>query len=170
MTVAMARARELLALQLLTGDGTGNNIEGLYNNSDVGSSANLVSGVSDITVAIIEAALQASFQSPPAGRRIICSPGAAAQMRTLARPSAVDSLVEADGTINNVPVMETGAFGSRKPARAVVGPVGDLLVKQWDNAIFVSREYRAGNYWLSVEMFANAAPAHPARWHRLRQN
>ena len=126
--LGILKIMEGLNRQLLVGS-TADEITGIYSTSGVGSSADLTSGVSDLTVANIEGALADSIMFRDDTRRIFMGTAAAAQVRTLARPSAVSSLVNEMQQINGVELVETAAFGTAKPARGLVGPLSEIYLK-----------------------------------------
>ena len=148
---------------------------GLYGLANVGSSANLTAA---ITTAIVEAALSASVHvaGPDAGRAIVTTETNVGTMRTLAQPTAVAALMSPTPAMNgedrvrDARVFSCGFFDAAKTRRGVVGPFSDILVKEWDDSIYISRRYEAGISWLLVEMFWDIRVRHPALFYRYRED
>lgn len=175
MMIAMAKMKEKETYEMVKGDGTSDQITGVYDYAGVGTSGALTA-VAGVTGAVVEQGIQTSFAMPNGNRRIIVSPEVKSAFRNLARPAAVGPLMEGD-SISGVQVLETqnlekneAGANQNKPARGIVGPFSDLYLKRWDNAIFVSRRYEDGNDYLVFEMFWDMQLGHPALWFRFRQD
>ena len=168
LTIALARLRELQNQHLLTG-GAGVDIQGLYGYSGIGTSAALTT-VAGVDVDVVEAAIKTSFAFPNGNRRIIIGTEMESAWKKLARPDSVDAFY-VNRQVNGVPVLETNYItAGGKAVRGLVGPFADIYVKQWDNAIFVSRRYEDGNDILVVEMFWDMMVGHPEQFYRFRQD
>ena len=149
--------------------------DGLYGLADVGSSGNLNSAIS---VTNVEMALSASVHvaSPQAGRAIITTPENVQTLRSLAQPAAVAALMSPTPAMNgedrvrDARVFTTNFFPSGKTRRGITGPFSDILLKNWDGAVYVSRRYEGGINWLLTELFWDAKVRHPELFYRFRED
>ena len=162
----VAKTRELQSGQIVAGDGTGQNVTGIYDTANVGSQT--VTGAPQITAPFVLAGLDASFQYPASEKRIIMHPDGRAVVRGLAFPTAVAKFYM-DDMVMGTPVLVTHHLDNAKPGRTVIGPMREVYVKEWDNAVYVSRREEDGQDILTVELFWNMAIIHPSLFHRLHQ-
>ena len=176
LQIVERRFSEQMNRGLVVGDGVNSPLEnGMYGLAGVGSSANLSAA---ITTAIVESALSASVHvaGPDANRAIITTETNVATMRSLAQPAAVSALMaqttSANGTdqVRDAKVFSCGFFPAGKTRRGVAGPWADVLLKQWDDSLYISRRDEAGISWLLVEMFWTVHVRHPALFHRFRED
>ena len=176
LNVVLNRFMEQMNKGLIVGDTADSPLEdGLYGLTGIGSSANLNAA---ITTAIIEAALADSVHvaSPQAGRAIVTTATNVGTMRSLAQPTAVAALMSptpamnGEDMIRDARVWTCGFFDSAKTRRGVVGPFSDILIKEWDQSVFVHRRYEAGINWLATEMYYDLLVRHPALFHRFRED
>ena len=131
-----------------------------------------------LTSTIVEAALSASvhYAGPAANRAIVTTETNVGVMRTLAQPTAVAPLMaqttNENGTdqVRDARVFSTNFFPDAKTRRGVAGPMADILLKEWDDALYVSMRYEAGISWLLVERFWTIWVRHPALFYRFREN
>ena len=171
-STSMDRMYEVENEQLVMGTGTGHEVKGViaYGGTDAGDIAETaeLTGVAGLTAAVVQDALDQSFMYPGdmMGKRIVVSPNARAAWQNTARPAAVGMLYE-NGRVSGVQVEETrymtGSDGS-KVARGFVGPLADMYRKTWDDAIYVTQYYEAGNHYLELERFWDAVIAHAQLW------
>ena len=161
---------------LVVGDTSDSPLEnGIYGLANIGSSANLSAA---ITTAIVEAALTASVHvaGPDANRVIVTTPENVATMRTLAQPAAVAALMSptpaenGQDMVRDARIWTTDFFPAAKTRRGIAGPMADVLLKEWDDALYVSMRYEAGIAWLLVERFWTLWVRHPALFYRFREN
>ena len=174
--ILIAMMDETKTEQILMGAGatgaTDEEINGIYFNASIGSSTDLSNGVADVTAAIIRAAMRASFPVTDNSKSIIMSPSAEDRLPSLAEPAAVGRFYEG-GQVENFTVRETEYMqltAGTKPARGLVGPLSQIYVKDWDDAVFVSRRYEDGNDFMVLENFFNTIVPYPEVFHRLRQD
>ena len=167
VTIGNDKMLEELLAAVLWGSGTTPAATGVYNAGSVGSSANLGSGVSDITATILTSALEASYEG--GNRRIVCSPAARNAMRTLALPAAVSPLM-VNEIIDQVPVVQTMTGVAMKPARAIIGDFSEVLLGIWGGSVFLTRGFYRGLEEVYLELFYNVQLKRAARLYRLRQD
>ena len=148
---------------------------GLYGLAGIGSSDDLAAA---ITVENVEALMAASVHvaGPEAGRAIITTAGNVETMRSLAQPAAVSAFMSPTPAMNgedrvrDARVFTCGFFDATKPYRGVGGPFSDILLKEWDDSVYVSRRYEGGINWLLCEMFWDVRVKHPALFYRFRED
>ena len=162
LTVVLNRFMEQMNRGLVVGDTANSPLEnGLYGLADVGSSANLAAA---LTTANVETALATSVHvaGPDAGRAIITTPENVQTLRSLAQPSAVSALMSptpamnGEDRIRDARVWTSDFFPDTKTRRGVVGPFSDILIKEWDQSVFVHQHrYEAGviSWLLRREMY-----------------
>ena len=176
LDVVLARFMEQMNRGIVVGDTTDSPLEdGLYGLADVGSSANLTAA---ITTAHVEAALSASVHvaGPDAGRAIITTATNVQTMRSLAQPAAVAALLaptpaaNGEDRVRDARVWTCGFFAAAKTRRGVAGPFSDILIKEWDQSVFVHRRYEAGINWLATEMYYDILVRHPELFYRFRED
>ena len=176
LNVVLDRFMEQMNKGLAVGDTANSPLpDGLYGLADVGSSANLTGA---ITVANLEALLSASVHvaSPESGRAIITTPTNVTTLRTLAQPAAVSALMSptpaanGEDRIRDCRVWTSDFFPAAKTRRGVGGPFSDILIKEWDSAVFVHRRYEAGVNWLATEMYYDILVRHPELFYRWRED
>ena len=176
LTVVLDRFVEQQNKSLVVGDTANSPLEnGLYGLTGIGSSGNLNAA---ITTALIESALAASVHvaGPDAGRAIVTTPSNVQTMRSLAQPSAVSALMSPTPAANGLDMVRdarvwtTDFFDATKTRRGVAGPFSDILLKEWDDSVYVSRRYEAGINWLLCEMFWDVLVRHPALFYRFRED
>ena len=176
LTVVLNRFMEQMNKGIIVGDTVDSPLEnGLYGLADVGSSVNLAAA---ITTAHVEAALSASVHvaGPDAGRAIITTPSNVQTMRSLAQPAAVSALMSptpamnGEDRIRDARVWTTGFFDAAKTRRGVIGPFSDILIKEWDQSVFVHRRYEAGVNWLATELYYDLLVRHPELFYRWRED
>ena len=143
LNVVLNRFMEQMNRGIIVGDTADSPLEdGLYGLAGIGSSAPLNAA---ITTAVVEAALSASVHvaSPEAGRAIVTTPTNVQTMRSLAQPTAVAALMSPTPAMNgedrvrDCRVWTTDFFPVAKTRRGVVGPFSDILIKEWDQSVFV---------------------------------
>ena len=176
LNVVLNRFMEQMNRGIIVGDTADSPLEdGLYGLTGIGSSANLNAA---ITTALVEAALSASVHvaSPEAGRAIVTTETNVQTLRSLAQPTAVAALMSPTPAMNgedrvrDARVWTCGFFPVAKTRRGVVGPFSDILIKEWDQSVFVHRRYEAGINWLATEMYYDLLVRHPALFHRFRED
>ena len=170
------RFSEQMNLGLVAGDGVNSPLEnGMYGLAGIGSSANLSAA---LTTTIVEASLSPSVHvaGPDANRAIVTTETNVATMRSLAQPAAVAPLLaqttNQNGTdqVRDARVFSCGFFPAGKTRRGIAGPWADILLKMWDEALYISMRYEAGISWLLVEQFYTVWVRHPALFHRFRED
>ena len=127
---------------------------------------------------MVESALSASVHvaGPDAGRAVITTETNVQTMRSLAQPAAVSALMSPTPAMNgedrvrDARVWTTDFFDATKTRRGVAGPFSDILLKEWDDSVYVSRRYEAGISWLLTEMFWDILVRHAALFYRFRQD
>ena len=176
LEVVLTRFGEQQNRALIVGDTANSPLEnGLYGLTGIGSSANLAAA---ITTAMVESALSASVHvaGPDAGRAIITTETNVQTMRSLAQPAAVSALMSPTPAMNgedrvrDARVFTCGFFDATKTRRGVAGPFSDILLKEWDDSVYVSRRYEGGINWLLCELFWDALVRHAALFHRFRED
>ena len=176
LDVVLNRFGEQQNLAIVSGDTANSPLAaGLYGLAGIGSSANLTAA---ITTANVEAALSASVHvaGPDAGRAIITTPANVQTMRSLAQPTAVAALMSptpamnGEDMIRDARVWTSGFFDATKTRRGVAGPFSDVLLREWDDSVYVSRRYEAGISWLLTELFWDVHVRHPALFYRFRED
>ena len=176
LEVVLRRFMEQQNRAIIAGDTADSPLpDGLYGLANVGSTGNLNSAISVVNV---EAALSASVHvaSVDSGRAIITTPTNVATMRSLAQPAAVAPLMSPTPAMNgedrvrDARVFTTGFFPAAKTRRGITGPFSDILLKNWDGSVYVSRRYEGGINWLLVELFWDALVRHPALFYRFRED
>ena len=175
LEVVLRRFMEQQNKSIIVGDTTDSPLpDGLYGLADVGSSANLTGA---ITVANVEAALSASVHvaSAQSGRAIVTTPTNVMTLRTLAQPTAVAPLMaqtpamNGEDRVRDARVFTTDFFPTAKTRRGITGPFSDILLKNWDGAVYVSRRYEGGINWLLTELFWDVKVRHPALFYRFQE-
>ena len=176
LEVVLRRFMEQQNRAIIAGDTTDSPLpDGLYGLADVGSSGNLNSAIS---VANVEAGLSASVHAASAqsGRAIVTTPENVQTLRSLAQPAAVSALMSPTPAMNgedrvrDARVFTTNFFPTAKTRRGITGPFSDILLKNWDGAVYVSRRYEGGINWLLTELFWDVKVRHPALFYRFRED
>ena len=167
MNIGLAKMDEQRNSQIVYNAAGTNDITSLYNYTGVLTSTALAA-VANLTAAVVNTGVQASFAIDDGTKRILVSPEAETAFKGLAQPASVGRFYE-NGTVDGIPVLPTQYFGSTKPARGIVGPMSQIYVKNWDGAVFVSRRYEDGNDYLLLEVFWDMQLVHPALFYRFAQ-
>ena len=176
LNVVLRRFEEQQNKATIVGDTANSPLpDGLYGLADVGSSANLNAA---ITTTLVESALSASVHvaGEGSGRAIVTTPTNVATMRGLAQPTAVAQLMaptpamNGEDRVRDARVWTCGFFPDAKTRRGVTGPFSDILLKNWDGAVYVSRRFEAGINWLLTELFWDLKVRHPELFFRFRED
>jgi hypothetical protein len=176
LEVVLRRFMEQQNKAIVVGDTANSPLPGgIYGLAGIGSSADLSAA---ITTDDVELALSASVHvaSPEAGRAIITTAQNVQTMRTLAQPTAVAPLMSptpamnGEDRIRDARVFTCGFFPAAKEYRGITGPWADVLVKEWDDSVYVSRRYEGGINWLLTEMFWDLRVRHADLFHRFRED
>ena len=176
LSIVSRRFDEQQNKSIVVGDTSDSPLEnGIYGLANIGSTANLSAA---ITTAIVEAALSASvhYAGPDANRVIVTTETNVATMRTLAQPAAVNALMaqttnqNGSDMVRDARVFSTNFFPAAKTRRGIAGPMSNVLLKEWDDSLYVSMRYEAGIAWLLVEKFWTIWVRHPALFYRFREN
>lgn len=166
IATAIMRMGEQMSGQLVAGDGSAPNITGIYNTTSLSSQT--VANIAAITAAYVRVGLAAAKlgQMP----LFISTMNVIDALKDIASPTAAGRLVENE-MVDGVPMLRTNHLseGGTKNARTVIAALGEMYVKQWDNAYFISRRYWDGLEVVNVEMVWDAAFPVVGYGHRLHE-
>ena len=138
IATAIMKMGEVQSGQVVAGSGASNQIGGVYSTASLMSST--VTSLAGITAAIIRAALaRAKLGRNPL---IVTHVDVIDALRDIASPTAAGKLVENE-MVDGVMMLRTEHLSvtNTKKYRSVIAAFGEVYVKQWDNAYFVSRRY-----------------------------